>query len=239
MQPARGEAAAYLRVSTSPQEADNQREAVQRAAAARGDGELTWFVETGSGRSWSRPALADLSAAIFSGRVRRVYVWKLDRLSRMGIADTSQLVQQWRRAGMRELISAVEGFDFGDPVTGDLLVAMLAWAAKWEWDQQQDRLTAARERRKKAGKSWGRPGELAPATRARIAEMRAETPPRSIRAIAVALKVPKSTVHEACRSVSTCVHSPDAGTEKNGQDTLDGTNQAKTEAPEAPAARGG
>lgn len=188
-----GEAAAYLRVSSSKQDADNQREAVIRAATARGDGELTWFVDVGSSKSWSRPALAELNAAIFQGRVRRVYVWKLDRLSRMGIADTCQLVQQWRRAGCG-LLSSAEGFDFGDPVTGELLLAMLAWAAKWEWEQQADRLAAARQKREKAGKTWGRPPELAPADRERIGELRAEG--RSIRAISVALKVPKSTVHE-------------------------------------------
>jgi len=182
-------------VSTTPQDAENQRAEVERAAAARGDAELTWFVDTGSGKSWKRPALDELSAAIFRGEVGRVYVWKLDRLSRMGIGDTFRLVESWRRAGMRELLSAVEGFDFGDPVTGDLLLAMLAWAARWEMQQQADRLAAARERRLASGKSWGRPPKNPGALRARILELRAEG--RSVRAISVALKVPKSTVHDA------------------------------------------
>lgn len=192
MQRRDGEAAAYLRVSTSPQEAENQREAVQRAALARGDGELAWFVDTGTGRSWNRPELRKLSEAIFSGRVRRVYVWSIDRLSRMGVADTCQLVQQWRRAGMRDLVSAVEGFDFGDPMTGELLLAMLAAVAKMEWDRQQERLAAARQRRQATGKGWGRPASTDGAA---ILRLRAEG--RSIRDIAVALKVPKSTVSDA------------------------------------------
>lgn len=194
---ARAKPAAYLRVSTSPQEADNQREAVLLAAAARGDGELTWFIDTGSGRSWQRPALEQLRSAIFRGEVGRVYVWKLDRLSRMGIADTCQLVREWRQAGCA-LVSALEGFDFGDLVAGELLLAMLAWAADWEWRQQQDRLAAARQRREKSGKSWGRPSKRADVAQ-KIREMREQHPKRSVREIAVALKVPKSTVHEALK----------------------------------------
>jgi DNA invertase Pin-like site-specific DNA recombinase len=170
-----------------------QRQAVERAAAARGDVELIWFEDTGSGRSWERPALASLKAAIFRGEVGRLYVFKLDRLSRMGLVDTSKLVAQIHAAGC-ELISLCEGFDFGAPGVGALLVAMLAFAADFEWRAQQERLKAAREARTRAGKSWGRPKKTPVALGARILELRAEG--RSVRAISIALKVPKSTVQD-------------------------------------------
>lgn len=112
----------------------------------------------------------------------------------MGVVDTSKLVGEIHAAGC-ELIAVSQGFDFSQPIIGGLLVAMLAFAAELEWSTQQDRLTAAREARRRAGKSWGRPPKNAGAVGARIVELRAEG--RSIRAISVALKVPKSTVHEA------------------------------------------
>jgi len=189
----RGKPAAYLRVSTSGQDTELQRQAIERAALARGDAELAWFEDTGSGRSWERPALAQLKAAIFRGEVGRLYVFKLDRLSRMGVVDTSKLVGAIHAAGC-ELISLSEGFDFASPGVGALLVAMLAFAAELEWSAQQDRLTAARETRRRAGKSWGRPPKNSGALRARILELRGEG--RSIRAISMALKVPKSTVQD-------------------------------------------
>lgn len=193
---ARAKPAAYLRVSTSGQDCEMQRQAIGLAALARGDAELTWFEDTGSGRSWERPALVELRAAVFRGEVGRLYVFKLDRLSRMGVLDTAKLVGELHSAGCA-VVSLTEGFDFGAPVVGGLLVAMLAFAAELEWSAQQDRLTAARQARARAGKSWGRPSKSS-ALSAKILERRAAG--ESIRQIAIALKVPKSTVSDALKN---------------------------------------
>lgn len=81
-------AAAYARVSTKRQ-AEKQLSISAQLRAIRGYArERTWevvdeFVDEGySGRDRNRPGLKSLIAAIRSGRVEAVLVWKLDRLAR-------------------------------------------------------------------------------------------------------------------------------------------------------------
>jgi len=188
-------AAAYVRVSTPEQSEALQRAAIDRAAAVRGDIDLAWFGETRSGRSWVRPELDRLRAAVFRGEFRRVYVWRLDRLTRRGVRDTLEVVEALKQAKC-QLISVTEGFDFAGAM-GDLLVSMLGFAAQMEIDAQMDRQTAARARLESEGRSWGRP-PLESALREKIRALRAEG--RSIRSISMAVKVPRSTVFGVLKS---------------------------------------
>lgn len=185
--------AAYVRVSTPEQNYELQREAIERAATARGDTELAWYAETRSGASWVRPELERLTRAAARGLHARIYVFKLDRLSRRGATDTLVTVQQLRQAGS-QLISLTEGFDFGGPFA-EPLIAMLGFAAGQERAAQMDRQRAARAALEAKGGKWGRPCRLAPELAAQIAELRGQG--RSIRSIAMAVKVPRSSVHDA------------------------------------------
>ena len=178
-------AAAYVRVSTPEQSEALQRAAIERAAAVRGHGALAWYAETRSGRSWVRPELERLTRAVHQGHHRHVYVWRLDRLTRRGIPDTLDVVQRLRSAGC-QLISVTEGFDFAGGV-GDLLVAMLGFAAEREMAAQMDRQSAARARLEAEGRAWGRP-PLPDETREKIRALREQG--RSIRAIAMSVRCP-------------------------------------------------
>ncbi len=91
--------AAYLRVSTHQQDWKLQRDAIARACRARGDriAKAFWFEEKKSGRSIDRPVLKKLRAAVRAGRVGRLYVFRIDRLTRSGIRDTLALVEEFRR----------------------------------------------------------------------------------------------------------------------------------------------
>lgn len=188
-------AAAYLRVSTPEQSEAMQRAAIERVRTARGDGELAWFTETRSGRGWERPELERLRALVFAGGCRRVYVWRLDRFTRRGIADTFELVDGFRRVGA-EVISVTEGFDFGPPF-GDIMLALMAWAAQMEGRAQLERVQGARARMAAEGRPWGRPPRVEPGSEleAKIVALRAED--RSFRSIAMAVKVPQTTVERA------------------------------------------
>lgn len=181
--------AAYVRVSTPEQDAALQRAAIERAASLRGHTPIEWYSETRSGRSWVRPELERLTRAVFQGHHRHVYVWRLDRLTRRGIPDTLDVVRNLRGAGC-QLISVTEGFDFTGAM-GELLVSMLAFGAQMESSAQMDRQSAARARLESEGRAWGRP-PLASEMREKIRALRAEG--RSVREIAMAVKVPKSTV---------------------------------------------
>ena len=186
-------AAAYLRVSSQKQNAALQRDAVTRAARARGDRLRLWFEEKRSGSSMQRPALQKLRAAVRAGRVRRLYVFRIDRLSRSGIRDTLAIVQEFRSAGV-ELVTVADGFDFNGPAA-EIVLAVLAWAAEQERNAIGERISAARRRVEREGGSWGRPREVDPTTRARALELRKRG--RTVRDIAIALKVPRSTLSDA------------------------------------------
>src|SRR5579863_7209581 len=118
-----GDAAAYVRVSSASQTHDMQRSAVTRAAKARGDRVVEWYVDTMSGATSKRPELERMRADARAGKVRRLYVFKLDRLSRGGIRATLEVVDELRAHGV-ELLSVSDGFDLGGP-TAEVVLAVL------------------------------------------------------------------------------------------------------------------
>ncbi len=188
-------AAAYLRVSTHAQDWKLQRDALRRALKARGDrvAPSLWFEEKRSGSTLERPALQRLRAAVRAGRVGRVYVFRIDRLTRSGIRDTLSLVEEFRRGGA-ELVTLADGFDLQGPAA-DVVLAVLAWAAQMERNAIGERIRAARRRVEAKGGAWGRPRVVSRATIARAQKMRAEG--ATLRAVCVALKVKRSTLSDA------------------------------------------
>lgn len=189
-------AAAYTRVSSRQQDLRLQRREIERAAASRGDQipKRLWFEDKASGRSIDRPALKKLQAAVRAGKVRRLYVWRVDRLTRSGIRDTFHLVEEFRHHGA-ELVTVADGFTLSGPAA-DVVLAVMAWAAQMERNAIGERIRAARARIEAEGGRWGRPrnGELDPKTLRRARELR-DT--HSLRELAALLKVPRSTLADA------------------------------------------
>src|SRR5208283_4057232 len=97
--------------------------------------------------------LADARAGGLRGR--RLYLFRLDRLTRTGIADTLTTLEELRAAGV-EVISVADGFDLSGPAA-EIIVSVMAWAAKMERLALGERIAAARERVEAEGGSWGRP----------------------------------------------------------------------------------
>jgi len=186
--------AAYLRVSTGKQDWKLQRDAIARACKARGDviPKRLWFEDCKSGASIERPALQKLRAAVRAGSVGRLYIFRVDRLSRSGIRDTLALVDEFRRGGC-ELVTLADGFDFNGPAA-EVVLAVMAWAAQMERNAIGERIKAARVRIEAAGGRWGRPRKLDPGTLERARKLRKT---RTLREVAVALKVPRSTLADA------------------------------------------
>lgn len=187
-------AAAYLRVSTGKQDWKLQRDAIARASKARGDriAKALWFEDRKTGASIERAALQKLRAAVRAGRVGRLYVFRVDRLSRSGIRDTLALVAEFRAAGC-ELVTIADGFDFNGPAA-EVVLAVMAWAAQMELRAISERIKAARARVEAKGGRWGRPRALDPGT---LAKARTLAKTKSLRAVAIALKVPRSTLSDA------------------------------------------
>ncbi|MBK9519391.1 MAG: recombinase family protein [Anaeromyxobacter sp.] len=191
-------AAAYLRVSSDQQDVATQRHAVERAAAARGDTIAAVYSEKVSGGTMARPELRRLRADVAAGRVGRLYVYALDRLTRTGILDTFALVAELRQGGA-ELVTVADPFDLAGPAA-EVIVAVMAWAAQQERRRLNERLAAARVRVEAAGGRWGRPARLDAGQLIEVAaRVRAG---EAVRAIAVAMKVPRSTVGRVAAQVN-------------------------------------
>jgi DNA invertase Pin-like site-specific DNA recombinase len=184
--------AAYVRVSSRSQDVRSQRDAIGRCAAARGDDPASWYVENWSAtKSLDRPALNELRAAVRAGLVRTVYVFRLDRFARSGIRDMLTVLEELRGAGCK-VVSVADGFDLEGPFR-EVIAAVMAWVAQMEGAARGERVAAARVRVEAAGGNWGRPARASDELAARVREMKSSRK-MTIRKIAIALKIPKSTV---------------------------------------------
>ncbi|HUL81649.1 MAG TPA: recombinase family protein [Gammaproteobacteria bacterium] len=174
-----------------------QREAIARAAAARGEPVELWLEESRSGGTMARPELARLLELARGGGVRRLYVFRLDRLTRTGIRDTLALLHELAGYGCR-VESIADGFSLEGP-GGEIVAAVLGWAAQMERLALGERIAAARVRVEAAGKKWGRPSRLSltdPATRElaeKVLDMKVKHG-KSIRYISQAVKMPRATI---------------------------------------------
>jgi DNA invertase Pin-like site-specific DNA recombinase len=183
-------ATAYVRVSSASQTAAMQRDAIERAARARGDEIAVWYSETFTGGRIDRPELGKLRAATRAGDVRKLYVYRLDRLARSGIRDTLEVVDELRRHGC-ELVTVADGFDVAGPAA-EIVLAVLAWAAKMERLAINERISAARVRVEAKGGAWGRPRRMTHEVEQKAIEMRDAG--HSVRYIAQVCQVPRATV---------------------------------------------
>jgi DNA invertase Pin-like site-specific DNA recombinase len=183
-------AAAYYRVSSKAQDLASQRDPVERAAKNRGDRLTRIYQEKRSARTLDRAELEKLRLAARAGLIKRLYIFRLDRLARSGIRDTLALVQELRAAGV-EIVTVADGFDINGPAA-EVVLAVMAWAAQMERLATNERISAARVRVEAAGGKWGRPTRMTAQQLQQAKKFR--TDGKSLRAIAVAIKVPLATV---------------------------------------------
>ena len=172
-----------------------QRSAIERLAKFRGDVVREWYAERQSAKTMNRAELARLLEDARRGalRGRRLYLFRLDRLTRTGIADTLTTLEALRSNGV-DVVSSGDGFDLNGP-HAEVIVAVMAWAAKMERLAINERIAAARDRVESEGGRWGRPRRIDQGTLTRAMAMRFAG--KSVRQIAIALKIPRSTIGEA------------------------------------------
>ncbi len=190
-------AVAYVRVSSRAQDHATQRSAIERAATARGDAIVDWRAEKRTAKTMARAELQRLLVDSRAGRMRgrRLYVFRLDRLTRTGIADTLVTLDELRANGV-EIVSVADGFDLNGP-HAEVVIAVMAWAAKIERSRQPSgsprRVIALRPRRPLGTTASSRPWDVA-----RALAMRTEG--HGVRAIARAMHIPRSTIARALAS---------------------------------------
>ena len=76
------------------------------------------------------------------------------------------MVEELRRHHC-ELVTVSDGFDLSGPAA-EVVLAVMAWAAKIERLAINVRISAARTRLEAEGRAWGRPPRLSPLERTRI-----------------------------------------------------------------------
>lgn len=184
--------AAYVRVSSKSQDLAMQKDAICRVCKARGDRIGRWYEEKVSTRN-ERPQLRRLRDDAQGGGVSKLYVYRLDRLSRGGICETVNLVTELRTHGCK-VESIADGFSFEGP-GADIVLAVLAWAAEMERNAIRERIASARARVEAHGGSWGRPSSVDDAMMERIEIMRGKG--YSLRRIGTQLKIAPGTVASA------------------------------------------
>jgi DNA invertase Pin-like site-specific DNA recombinase len=169
-----------------------QRSAIEGAVPK--SAEVTWYSEKLSAKTNDRPELLRLLRDVRTGSVSDLWVFKLDRLCRTGVSDTFKLIAELRSARVT-LHAVADGLVIRpdrEDIASECYVFALGLAARLERAAINDRIAGARNHMEAQGRSWGRPPRMLPEMVLKAQAMRAEG--RSLRDIAIALKIPKSTV---------------------------------------------
>lgn len=155
----------YLRVSSKSQDTKSQEADMKAHAANVAD--AVWYRDKFTGKAMERPGWDRLWADMLAGKVRRIVVWRLDRLGRT-VSGLSRLFEelQQRRVG---LVSIRDGLDL-NTAAGRLMAHVLASVAAYELEVKSERQRAGIEaaRAENGGRCpWGgrRPG-----TRVKVTE---------------------------------------------------------------------
>lgn len=194
-----GSIGAYLRVSSRSQSVATQRVTIEQVAKNRGDTVGTWWLETESAKKLDRPVLGTVREAAKMGQIKRLYVYKLDRLSRSGIRDTLAVLEEFESRGV-QVVSIADPFDLASPLA-PVIVSVLAWAAEQERRVLGERIADSRKRIEAQGKHWGRPATAIPADMLRrAAALVAEG--RSERGVAHQLGVDRTTLHRNLKKLT-------------------------------------
>ena len=147
--------ALYSRVSTQEQAAEGysigeQQDRLAAFALSFGWKDFRQYSDPGfSGASLDRPAMQELIRDVRAGKISRVIVYKLDRLSRSQ-KDTLFLIEDVFLAHGCEFVSMSESFSTETPV-GRATIGLLAVFAQLERETIKERLTVGRVARAKAG----------------------------------------------------------------------------------------
>lgn len=148
----------YVRVSSKEQvdgySIGEQIERLEKYAEAMDWEIVKQFVDPGySGGNTDRPGLQDLIKEVENGRIDKVVVYKLDRLSR-NQRDTMYLIEDVFLKNKTEFVSMTENFDTSSPF-GRAMIGILAVFSQLEREQIKERTMIGKEARAKEGKFGG------------------------------------------------------------------------------------
>lgn len=147
--------ALYPRVSTQEQalnghSIDEQIERMEKYCESMGWSPIKIYTDAGfSGANTDRPALSRMINDIRQGKIKKVLVYKLDRLSRSQ-KDTLMLIEDVFLANGCDFVSMSENFDTSTPF-GRAMIGILAVFAQLEREQIKERMSMGKDARAKTG----------------------------------------------------------------------------------------
>lgn len=147
--------AAYLRVSTTEQTTDNQKNSIENYCNANSWKFPRYYVDEGiSGAKHSRPALDQLKKDIKANKVDTLIVWKFDRLAR----STSHLLEvlELLQRSQCDFVSVTESVDT-TTAAGKMILVFISAVAEFERSLIAERVKAGLDRAKANGTKLGRP----------------------------------------------------------------------------------
>lgn len=151
--------ALYARVSTAEQanegySIDEQIERLKKYSEAHGRTDYAVYVDAGrTGTNIQRPALQEIISDAKAGKLDKVLVYKLDRLSRSQ-KDTLYLIEDIFLANGVDFESMSEKFDTATSF-GKAMIGILAVFAQLEREQIRERMSMGKAGRAKQGKWHG------------------------------------------------------------------------------------
>ena len=142
-----------------------------------------------------RPSWKTLEAAIRSGKVNTVVVWRIDRLGRTAKGLTALFEDLAQRKV--NLVSLKDGLDLATPA-GRLMANVLASVAQYETEVRAERISAGQAVAKAKGKTWGgsKKGVRKQTTELQVkAARQMKDSGETITAIATALRLSRPTIY--------------------------------------------
>lgn len=147
--------ACYCRVSTRQQKTDSQESEIRKWLAGNGIDpvQVAWYRDHETGKTLKRPDFDRLQRDIFSGQIRTVIVWKLDRLSRR-LRDGVNVLADWCEKGLR-IVVVTQQIELNGAV-GRMIAALMLGLAEIELEYRRERQMAGIEVARAKGKFTGR-----------------------------------------------------------------------------------
>ena len=149
----------YARVSSAEQaengySIEEQKERMEKYCDAMGWSSRQNYTDPGfTGATIDRPAMQRLIKDVKAGKIEKVLVYKLDRLSRSQ-KDTLYLIEDVFLANGCDFVSMSENFDTSSPF-GRAMIGILAVFAQLEREQIKERMMMGKQARAKQGKFNG------------------------------------------------------------------------------------
>jgi DNA invertase Pin-like site-specific DNA recombinase len=173
--------ALYLRVSTKDQTTANQLHQLEDLCTRR-EWEIVRVYKDAESGSKGRGERSEFDAMFRDARAGKfalIVFWSVDRFSREGVAQTFNYLQLLDSYGVRFYSHEEQYLETENEMVRDIVLAILAAAAKAERVRLSSRTKAGLERAKRDGKKLGRP-TVKGAVQLRIAEIGPTVSPQAI-----------------------------------------------------------